>query len=105
MNVKDYLDKAKSDGYEYLTGCTTYVEMAEWGKKFYDADYNENSSVCLVGKPFGNIMLYKVVDDDGIHDIVSEGKKILITPVGKVLVDSSFYPEFDPVYFKNPYLP
>lgn len=101
--LEEFLDKAKSAGYEDLCYIKTYYH--NYGEEYFDG-YN----IMLVGKPVGSITKFKVVDRWGIHDITSIGKQRI-----KLYHDDSFV-EVDSVFsskhnngdesdfcFRNPY--
>ncbi len=70
MNPKEqkFIDELKRDGYEVLTEVSVYYYAS-------DHSYSNCGHHPLVGKPFGNILLFKMVDAQGIFDITVVGKK------------------------------
>lgn len=107
--LEEFLDKAKSAGYEDL--CYIKAYWFNDSGEYYTHGYIDE---ILVGKPVGSITKFKVVDRWGIHDITSIGKqKIKIEDDYAdeyfVEVDSVFSSKHpgneaeDDFYFRNPY--
>lgn len=111
---REAVKKAQQEGYEVLTRVQEYSEYGNYD--YIGTVYRTEKQPYLVGKPFGNITLFKIATINGsLKDITVIGNKRIIVNDGRsyeirnregeesVEINSE-YVDGDSYYFKNPYL-